>query len=299
MEVLLSIIRLGIPTLDSVDLYLLCFGATNSVTRWKCLTVFMCVGAWARATTLPLHTALVLMMFPHPSHLQFHFAHMDIHLRVRKLPTSCLYRVCCCIHLTYVPCLFIISSHNLLVCMHGRHMLQSRRQSKRSSQGVVALKESTMKLVPPLVLVAQLLILCSSLHYRILRPISHVRVFSFLLQTYNDLLVLSLGTGTQTVGHHASQVAKWGPKSWIVNKGDSPLVDMVYNGSADMVDYNLSIIFHSQKCSSNYLRIQVNNLSRHCHQYAFCVLILKCHRSSGCRYLVIVPFLCENSREDD
>jgi hypothetical protein len=43
-------------------------------------------------------------------------------------------------------------------------------------------------------------------------------------------------------------------------KGDAPLVDMVFNASADMVDYNLSIIFASQKSSGNYLRIQVTFL---------------------------------------
>jgi hypothetical protein len=76
-------------------------------------------------------------------------------------------------------------------------------------------------------------------------------------QTFNDLLVLSLGTGQQTVGYDAKEVAKWGVVDWLVNKGEAPLVDMVFNASADMVDYNLSIIFQSQNCFHNYLRIQV------------------------------------------
>jgi hypothetical protein len=35
----------------------------------------------------------------------------------------------------------------------------------------------------------------------------------------------------------------------------------VFNASADMADYNLSITFQSQQCSSNYLRIQVRPFS--------------------------------------
>jgi hypothetical protein len=77
---------------------------------------------------------------------------------------------------------------------------------------------------------------------------------------YNDLLVLSLGTGQQTVGYTAKQISKWGVRDWLINKGDAPLVDMVYNASADMVDYNLSTIFQSQNCGTNYLRIQSENL---------------------------------------
>lgn len=77
------------------------------------------------------------------------------------------------------------------------------------------------------------------------------------MQSYNDILVLSLGTGQHTMGYDARDVAKWGIVDWLANKGEAPLVDMVFNASADMVDYNLSIMFQSQQCASNYLRIQV------------------------------------------
>ncbi len=80
------------------------------------------------------------------------------------------------------------------------------------------------------------------------------------VQNYSDLLVLSLGTGQQTVGYTAKQISKWGVRDWLINKGDAPLVDMVYNASADMVDYNLSTIFQSQDCGTNYLRIQVHGM---------------------------------------
>ncbi|KAH9536221.1 hypothetical protein CY35_17G097100 [Sphagnum magellanicum] len=80
---------------------------------------------------------------------------------------------------------------------------------------------------------------------------------------FNDLLVLSLGTGQQVTGYDAKQIAKWGARDWLINKGDSPLVDMVYYGSADMVDYNLSTIFNLQDCGTNYLRIQTDHMTGH------------------------------------
>jgi hypothetical protein len=59
------------------------------------------------------------------------------------------------------------------------------------------------------------------------------------------------------MGYDAREAARWGVIDWLVNKSDAPLVDMVFNASADMVDYNLSIMFQSQQCGANYLRIQV------------------------------------------
>ncbi len=81
--------------------------------------------------------------------------------------------------------------------------------------------------------------------------------FLIFIQGYDDLLVLSLGTGQQIQSYDTNEVAKWGVFKWMAYKGDAPLVDMVFNASADMVDYNLSIIFASEKSSRNYLRIQV------------------------------------------
>ncbi|CAK9205454.1 unnamed protein product [Sphagnum troendelagicum] len=78
---------------------------------------------------------------------------------------------------------------------------------------------------------------------------------------FNDLLVLSLGTGQHPMGYDAREAARWGVIDWLVNKSDAPLVDMVFNASADMVDYNLSIMFQSQQCGANYLRIQTDSIS--------------------------------------
>lgn len=81
-------------------------------------------------------------------------------------------------------------------------------------------------------------------------------------QDYTDLLVLSLGTGQQPAGYDAKEISKWGAVDWLSRKGDSPLVDMVFNASADMVDYNLAIMFQAQNnASNNYLRIQTDSVA--------------------------------------
>lgn len=77
---------------------------------------------------------------------------------------------------------------------------------------------------------------------------------------YDDLLVLSLGTGNQVQSFTTAEVAKWGAINWMVHDGETPLVDMVFNASSDMVDYNLNIIFESQDSSKNYLRITTDSL---------------------------------------
>ena len=87
--------------------------------------------------------------------------------------------------------------------------------------------------------------------------------FFVCVQGYDDLLVLSLGTGNYVHSYNADQVSKWGVIDWLRNEGEAPLVDMVFSASADMVDYNLNIIFNSQDSSHNYLRIQVCHLHRH------------------------------------
>lgn len=78
---------------------------------------------------------------------------------------------------------------------------------------------------------------------------------------YSDLLVLSLGTGEKPVSYDAAKVARWGVVGWAQNAdGSVPLVEVFSNGSADMVDYNLSVIFGSQDSSQNYLRVQTDDL---------------------------------------
>ena len=77
--------------------------------------------------------------------------------------------------------------------------------------------------------------------------------------SYRDLLVLSLGTGEMAVSYDADKMAKWGVLGWLHNgDGTVPLIEIFSSGSADMVDYMLSIIFDSHDSSPNYLRIQTD-----------------------------------------
>ncbi|KAG0606606.1 hypothetical protein M758_9G154300 [Ceratodon purpureus] len=83
---------------------------------------------------------------------------------------------------------------------------------------------------------------------------------------YKNLLVLSLGTGEKTVHYSAAKVAKWGIVDWFIDRqeGSTPMIDIFSNGSADMVDYNVSVIFNGQDCGpENYLRIQARDLKGH------------------------------------
>jgi hypothetical protein len=80
-------------------------------------------------------------------------------------------------------------------------------------------------------------------------------------QNFSDLLVLSLGTGSNPTGYSAKDAAKWGALKWVLNNGSSPLIDGALDASADMVDYNLSIMFDAHESGLNYLRIQVPSRS--------------------------------------
>jgi patatin-like phospholipase/acyl hydrolase len=80
-------------------------------------------------------------------------------------------------------------------------------------------------------------------------------------KNFSDLLVLSLGTGTNRTGYSAKDAAKWGALKWVLNNGSSPLLNSTSDASADMVDYNLSIMFDAHESGLNYLRIQTDALS--------------------------------------
>ena len=78
------------------------------------------------------------------------------------------------------------------------------------------------------------------------------------LQKYEDLLVLSLGTGRTTVSYSAKTTAKWGTVSWIYKNGNVPILDIFMLASQDIVDYSMSSNFYEQRSHDNYLRIQVH-----------------------------------------
>jgi hypothetical protein len=75
-------------------------------------------------------------------------------------------------------------------------------------------------------------------------------------QNFSDLLVLSLGTGSNPTGYSAKDAAKW-----VLNSGSAPVINLAFDASADMVDYNLSIMFDARESGLNYLRIQVPSSS--------------------------------------
>jgi hypothetical protein len=74
---------------------------------------------------------------------------------------------------------------------------------------------------------------------------------------FENLLVLSLGTGRHRTGYSADEAEKWGELKWLHHDDDTPLISSLQNASADMVDYSLSTIFEAKELSLNYLRIQV------------------------------------------
>ncbi|KAL3700918.1 hypothetical protein R1sor_018940 [Riccia sorocarpa] len=75
-----------------------------------------------------------------------------------------------------------------------------------------------------------------------------------------DLLVLSLGTGVKTETFDATAVASWGSLAWVSSQGDTPLVDMLLNSSAYLVDFDVAIRFQTSDDERNYLRIQAYDI---------------------------------------
>eukprot|EP00250_Pteridium_aquilinum_P010981 c19764_g1_i1 orf=207-1379(-) len=80
-------------------------------------------------------------------------------------------------------------------------------------------------------------------------------------EAYNNLLVLSLGTGKVVRSYNAVNAAKWGAISWILKNGHTPIMDIVSEASVDLVDYNLNMLFSFIQRPENYLRIQAFNIS--------------------------------------
>lgn len=83
-------------------------------------------------------------------------------------------------------------------------------------------------------------------------------------KNYDRFLVISLGTGTAKNDHKysAQKAAKWGILGWLYDGGHTPLVEAFNHASADMVDVQNSIVFQALHSENNYLRIQVNFLTK-------------------------------------
>lgn len=76
---------------------------------------------------------------------------------------------------------------------------------------------------------------------------------------YGNFLVISLGTGSAKLEHKydAKIASKWGIVGWLKDGGSNPIIDAFADGSDDMVDYHISVIFQSVCSQKQYLRIQV------------------------------------------
>ncbi|KAL3677826.1 hypothetical protein R1sor_020782 [Riccia sorocarpa] len=77
---------------------------------------------------------------------------------------------------------------------------------------------------------------------------------------YQDLLVLSLGTGDQTVSYDAKDLADWGTLNWVLKDGKQPIIQMLFNSSAYLVDFDVAIGFQINKVEKNYLRIETKDI---------------------------------------
>ncbi|MBA0695925.1 hypothetical protein Goari_002522 [Gossypium aridum] len=73
------------------------------------------------------------------------------------------------------------------------------------------------------------------------------------------MLVLSLGAGAakHEEKYNAAAASKWGRIDWLYNGGKTPIIDVFFDASSDMVDFHTATLFHSFQSECNYLRIQV------------------------------------------
>ncbi|KAF7045085.1 hypothetical protein CFC21_054228 [Triticum aestivum] len=67
--------------------------------------------------------------------------------------------------------------------------------------------------------------------------------------------------GLPKLKYSAKDAAKWGILSWLIKDGSVPILDMFNAGSADMVDFHLSVLSAVLGTSHQYLRIQYDKLS--------------------------------------
>ncbi|URE20743.1 Patatin group A-3 [Musa troglodytarum] len=75
---------------------------------------------------------------------------------------------------------------------------------------------------------------------------------------HGRFLVISLGTGSnkQEGKFSAQGSAKWGLLEWLYNKGSTPIIDIFFQASADMVDIHAPVLFRALHSEEHYLRVQ-------------------------------------------
>lgn len=71
----------------------------------------------------------------------------------------------------------------------------------------------------------------------------------------SKLRILSIGTGVVNHSYTADECNWWGVLPWL-----HPLIDTLSYSTGSLVDYNVALLFRSQSCEDNYLRIQEDHL---------------------------------------
>ncbi|URE20742.1 Patatin group A-3 [Musa troglodytarum] len=64
------------------------------------------------------------------------------------------------------------------------------------------------------------------------------------------------GSNKQEGKFSAQGSAKWGLLEWLYNKGSTPIIDIFFQASADMVDIHAPVLFRALHSEEHYLRVQ-------------------------------------------
>lgn len=68
---------------------------------------------------------------------------------------------------------------------------------------------------------------------------------------FQDMYIVSIGTGKVVKRYDYDKVKKWGLLQWI-----TPIIDMMMSSSAEVVSYQVSKLFEAIGCRSSYIRIE-------------------------------------------
>ncbi|KAJ1276550.1 hypothetical protein BS78_05G222600 [Paspalum vaginatum] len=80
------------------------------------------------------------------------------------------------------------------------------------------------------------------------------------------LCILSLGTGVVRHSYTAEECSWWGAIPWVCSYDrrhgtlTMPLIEMLMGSAGALVDYNVALLFSSQNCEDNYLRMEEGRL---------------------------------------
>ena len=70
-----------------------------------------------------------------------------------------------------------------------------------------------------------------------------------------DMLILSLGTGSENTSYPYAKAKRWGALGWI-----KPSIDIMMSAASETTDYHLERMFSAEGNQSNYYRIQAHTL---------------------------------------